>query len=80
MVVEKDSIDVILKESEDNNRLRQDRLDILEMQLFKLKAKFSELVNEVMEAGDEELLDQMEKIIAAEDIEYYRNSNNRTPH
>lgn len=76
-VVEKENTEMALKDSEDNNRLRQDKIDMLEMELFQIKAKFGEIVNSVMETGDEDLLDMMESIIAADDIEYHRNNSRR---
>jgi len=76
-VVEKESTELALKDSEDNNRIRQEKIDMMEMELFQIKAKLGEIINSVMETGDEDLLDIMESIIAADDIEYHKNNSKR---
>lgn len=70
--VEKENMELCFKESEDNNRIRQERLELMEMELFKLKTRFGDLVNAAMESGDDQLLDKLENIISGEGLETIR--------
>ncbi len=74
MVLEKDNLELNQQEIEKSNLIQQERINDLEMEMFQLKAKLGEIVNSVMEIGDDELLDTLESILVAEDIEYYRKS------
>ena len=78
LVVEKESLEKCFQDSEDNNNTRQKKLDKMEKEIFVLKARFGELMNSIMEYGDEDLLDRMEAIIAAEDIDYLRTNSRNT--
>jgi len=81
LVVEKENLEKCFQDSEENNNTRQKKLDKMEKEIFVLKARFGELMNSIMEDGDEDLLDRMEAIIAAEDIDYLRtNSRNTGPY
>lgn len=76
--LEKENLELCLRESEDNNRIRQDRLEAMEMDLFKLKTKFGDLVNAAMEIGNDDLLDKLENIIAGEGLENIRSHSRRS--
>jgi len=78
LVVEKENVEKCFQDSEDNNSLRQKKIDKQEKEIFVLKARFGELMNSIMEYGDEDLLDRMEAIIAAEDIDYLRTNSRNT--
>jgi len=78
LVVEKENVEKCFQDSEDNNSLRQKRIEKQEKEIFVLKARFGELMNSIMEFGDEDLLDRMEAIIAAEDIDYLRTNSRNT--
>lgn len=81
LVVEKENLEKCFQDSEENNNTRQKKVDKMEKEIFVLKARFGELMNSIMEYGDEDLLDRMEAIIAAEDIDYLRtNSRNTGPY
>ena len=53
-----------LKESEENNRERQDKIDELELEIFKLKSRIGALMNVALEFGGTDLLDALENIIS----------------
>lgn len=53
----------ILKENQEKNKVKDERLDLLETELFSMKAKMGELINTIMESGELELIDKIEEIV-----------------
>ena len=61
--MERDDLKGKLKKREDNTKGVDERMGILEKEVFKLRNKIAELMNAVMQFGDMELLDEIERII-----------------
>jgi hypothetical protein len=52
------------KESLEKAKKSEERVDTLEIDIFKLKSRLAELVNAIMEFGGVELLDKVEDIVS----------------
>lgn len=53
----------LIKEHQEQAKGKDDRIDYLEIELFKLKTELADLINNVMEFGSEELLDRVEEVV-----------------
>jgi chromosome segregation ATPase len=60
---ERDEVKSKLKAKEEGTKGQQERMEIMEIEIFKLRSRMAELMNAVMEFGEMELLDQIESII-----------------
>jgi len=61
--IEKDELKSKLKAKENNTNEQKGKTEVLEKEIFRLRSRIAELMNAVMEYGDEELLDEIETII-----------------
>lgn len=52
------------KESVEKAKKSEDRVDNLEIEIFKMKSRLAELLNAIMEFGGVELLDRVEDIVS----------------
>jgi hypothetical protein len=63
METEREALKNTVKESEENNKVRQDRIDELEELIFKEKSKMGLFMNLAMEMGTPEFLDALESVV-----------------
>jgi len=61
--IEKDELKSKLKARENSTIEQREITEALEKEIFRLRSRIAELMNAVMEFGDEELLDEIETII-----------------
>jgi len=55
----------LIKEMQEKDKGKDEKLDLLENELFSLKFRMAELINATMELGDIELVDKIEEIVTA---------------
>ena len=64
--LERDDIKNKLKKKDESTKGVNERMEVLEKEVYKLRNKVAELMNAVMQFGDMELLDEIEMIITQE--------------
>jgi hypothetical protein len=61
--IEKEEAKTKLKAKEESTKGVQERMEIMEAEVVRLRTRIAELMNAVMEFGEMELLDKIENII-----------------
>jgi len=62
--IERDEVKSQLRAREESSKGVKEKAEILEKEIFRLRSRIAELMNAVMEYGDEDLLDDIESIIS----------------
>jgi len=65
--IEKDEAKSQLRAREESSKGVKEKAEVLEKEIFRLRSRIAELMNAVMEYGDEDLLDDVEAIVSKKD-------------
>ena len=63
--IEKYNLMGTVKEHQERIKAKEQRIDFLEVEMFRLKTQIAELINTIMEYGGPNLLDRIEDIVTA---------------